>query len=375
MPQGSGQPESGLLLPFAMKVAALADCHLDHGRHNGQWNDTAWNAAIDSIADGGYDACLIVGDLFERGQAAGEAINLAGWSMKRLARAGVPVVYVVGNHEWIRVPPGHRPASHALGVIDGVQVAAEAGWVRAGDLSVACLPWPTAEAEPQPESARRLAELADSHEGPRLAAAHAMVTGAKAMTRHGSEMDLASASTSTAALGDIDVPQAFSRTLLGHVHRRQNLSETCSYVGSIDRITFADEGQKRGYSELVWDDENRAWSETLIEVATREFRTLAPGDPLDGLDKGTFIRLDLDKGDQGDFDWKQARRLGLRICSPTGGKTAIDYDSAAEQAEEAMHGQAVDLMDLLGAWMKSSDQPERLHQPIREEAIRRGWAA
>ena len=358
-----------------MKIAALADCHIDHGRHNGQWNNEAWADAMSKIGAGGYDACLIVGDMFERGQAAGEALNLVGESLKGLVRQGIQVVYVVGNHEWIRVPPGHRPAALTLGLIDGVHVMSEPGWVKAGELDVACLPWPLVDGEQQEESAKRLKDEASGIDGPRIAAAHAMVVGAKGLTRHGSEMDLASAGSATAGMADVDEPDVFARTLLGHVHRRQDLSPTCSYVGSIDRITFADEGQTRGYSELVWDEITSSWSEKLVTVATRDFKTIAPGADLEGIPKGTFIRMNLDEGDEGEFNWKDARRLGLKVCAPTGKQAAMDYDIVMKEAAEAMYGQTVDLMELLSTWMDSAGTPDRLKKPVFNEARERGWAA
>ena len=51
-----------------VKAAVLVDCHFDHGVH-GLWADLAWERAITTIVEGGYQAAIFGGDLFHSGPA------------------------------------------------------------------------------------------------------------------------------------------------------------------------------------------------------------------------------------------------------------------------------------------------------------------
>ena len=355
----------------------MADCHFDHGRH-GEWNESAWDRAVGRIAAHDFNACIISGDLFERGQATGEALNRVAHSLMEIVGSGTPVVYLLGNHEWIRVPSGNRTAASVLDCIDGVTVVDRPSIVEAGEVLVAALPWPVPGGESQADSAARLAEELDARCGsgdPRIAAAHSMVTGAKAKLRHGSEVDLAMLSgEATATLAEIDLTEAFARTLLGHVHRRQKLSETCGYIGAIDRITFADEGQKRGFSVLTWDGDTGGWTEKLSATATREFLTVPPHADLDEIAEGTLVRVDVDMGDSSDFNPREAARRGIRYCGTVGGGRAVDVDKLAGDVDDAMYDDNIDLIELVEAMLESEGiDDDRLRRRVRAHARRMGW--
>ena len=360
-----------------MRVAVLADCHIDHGRH-GEWNDSAWSKAVKRISSNQFDCCIIAGDLFERGQSTGEALNMVASSAMEIVESGTPVVYLLGNHEWIRVPAGNRAAASVLDCIDGVTVVDRPALVDVGDLVVAAMPWPVTGEEPQGEAAARLADEMQNRVGkgePRVAAAHAMVTGAKAKMRYGSEVDLAILSgESTAALSEIDVPDVFVRTVLGHVHRRQDLSDSCGYVGAIDRITFADEGQKRGFSVLTWDEGTDRWESRLSVVGNRDFATIAPHADLDEIAEGTFVRVDVEQGDFSDFNKRDAALRGLRFCGTVGGGRSVNVDELVCEADDAVYGDNVDLMELVDIMLESEGiDDDRLRNAVRNHARALGW--
>jgi DNA repair exonuclease SbcCD nuclease subunit len=64
-----------------------------------------------------------------------------------------------------------------------------------------------------------------------------------------------------------DIPAAFSAVLCGHIHRFQVLTKDLEgkslaarvfYPGSIDRVSFAERNEKKGYLVLEFDSENFA---------------------------------------------------------------------------------------------------------------------
>ena len=93
-----------------MKVAVLADCHVDHGVHQ-RWASTAWKRATTDIANETFDVCVVAGDLFHTGKPVSEAVMVCVDGLKTMTAAGVQVLVVAGNHEWIRVRSrdAHRP--------------------------------------------------------------------------------------------------------------------------------------------------------------------------------------------------------------------------------------------------------------------------
>lgn len=104
-----------------MKVAVLADCHIDHGVH-GEWADGAWDNATRTIADEGFDAAVVAGDLFHTGKPSTEAMLRCASGLRRMTEAGTQVLVIAGNHEWsgVKATEGHRPPVMLFEDIDGV---------------------------------------------------------------------------------------------------------------------------------------------------------------------------------------------------------------------------------------------------------------
>ena len=287
-----------------MLVSVISDGHLDHGVH-GLWNIHAWQRACKTIIAEQHDVCVVSGDLFHTGNPMGEAILQAAQGMRRMVEAGVAVVYVCGNHEWIGVDVsrGHRPAAMALNEIDGVTVTTKPKVLTLDSgLHLALMPWPAPAMGSEGahlDSIRRVIDTCDGVDEPCLAIAHAAVAETKL---RGSEIELAALTREwTVARSEIDIPEVLGHTALGHIHQRIALSPTCGYVGSIEAITFADEGQDKGFSVLSFEDGE--WHEELEVVGHRNFATLQ----LDGidqqierLDEGTIVRVEIPEGGHDD---------------------------------------------------------------------------
>ena len=283
-----------------MRVAVLADCHIDQG-HHGYWATEAWESAIGYVKDHEVDALLIAGDTFKDGKPIGAALKFVSEGMEEAVRAGCEVLMILGNHEMIRAGGGDRrwPSAMVLGKIPGVRMVAEPELVTLNSgLQIAALPWPDAGAEQQPVSAARLAEQIKP-DGPRMLLGHTDITGGAV---RGSETELPVVTGSaTAAVSDIDVPEAFSASLLGHIHIRHSFSDTCGYVGSLEALGFHDEGRVGGFSVLEWNDDSGRWSHEFQQAGVRSFVTvtleeIAAGN-LDQYSPDTLMRVRLMPGE------------------------------------------------------------------------------
>lgn len=244
----------------AMRAVVLADCHIDHNRHNLHAFD-AWTEATTWVADHEVDVVVIAGDTFNTGRVLGPALNVANDGLRRMGAAGCEVVLIAGNHEWIGVPRPSQSKSLLIEAqvdVTGVSVAtATAKHVRlASGCHVAALPWHQPGLEGSQQQSADM--LADSFTGlspdePRLLAAHAAIGGTTVQLPRGSEIDLAMLTDEpTLPLAAVNRPELFSFSALGHIHNRQELAPDCWYVGSNDQMTFADTNTIKGFSVLDW---------------------------------------------------------------------------------------------------------------------------
>ena len=359
-----------------MNVAFVADCHLDHGIH-GLWADDAWEIATTAIAAGEYDAAVLGGDLFHSGRPVPEAVLRCMAGIERMTAAGVRVLVIAGNHEWngVRTKDLHRPPTAVLGELGGmsgvVAVTHPQGVRLCENLWVAALPWPAPgrhlSGSGQPEAAARLADEAAAVDGPRLAVAHAAVGG---FHLTGSETEMAALSTkSTADLSDLDVPEAFQRTLMGHYHGRRALSPTCGYVGGLEAFTFADEGRTGGWSSLHYDGDS--WTETFVPAGVQRFVTLRSDTPIDSLEPGTVVRVEVRDGEsRWDFDLSHLRDAGMRFAGfydPHGGTV----EAAAVPPPQG----PLDMVELLARWSDTKGLSAKERVLVNDAAGRvLGWA-
>ena len=346
----------------AMRIAVLADCHIDHGAH-GHWADPAWRAATTEIAKNGFDAAVVAGDLFHTGRPSAEAMLRCAEGLRNMASAGVRVVLIAGNHEWagVRAVDRHRPPLLMFEEIDGVTALMEPQSCRVGDAWIGCLPWPAPGAhEAGMTQAQEALLLADEAErildGPTLLVAHAAV--GEALPHPGSEIEIAPAaatSSLTAHLADLDL-EPFDRIALGHVHSRLALTETCGYVGSLEAFTFIDEGRVGGFSEFRHGGGGEGWEEVWHPAGQRRFATVGIGEDLSTLKEGTIVRVLIADGQSpADMSQQTIEDAGLVFAGwkddrPVGDDTDACESMGLPEAGMLDHG------ELLSEWA----QRERL---------------
>ncbi len=257
-----------------MKLLHFADAHIDmsnYGRHDPETGlpvrvmdflnslDTIVEAAIREKVD----LVLFAGDAYKDRNPAPTFQREWGKRIMRLARAEIPVLLLVGNHD-LSPALGRAHALDAFQTLDvpNVQVIDRPAFLSAADLGlplqVIALPWISrsgmmAYLDLRPENpsevydllGEKLQSLVDAWVEerdpslPLILTAHASVEGAS----YGGER--------TVMLGnDLTLPGSlvknpvFNYVALGHIHKPQDLNEGAQppviYPGSIERVDFGE---------------------------------------------------------------------------------------------------------------------------------------
>ena len=201
---------------------------------------TAVSERVDCIVHGG--------DLFYRSKIPASLVQTVFLPMKKVADAGIPFFIVPGNHERSRIPYSMLALHPKIHIFDGPRTFVE----NIGGLSVAFAGFPYWRNDVRKEFPKLLAatdwkaKCADVN----LLCVHhcfegAMVGQHNYVFRYGKDV-----------VRLRDLPSQFAAVLTGHVHRYQVLKQDLSwrslntpvvYPGSIERTSFAEKDEEKGY--------------------------------------------------------------------------------------------------------------------------------
>lgn len=206
----------------------------------------ALNAEVDCVVHGG--------DIFYRSKVPARLVETVFEPLKRIADNGVPVYLVPGNHERSSIPHGHlaahplihiydRPRTFTLQINGGVLALAGFAFQRSGIrkdllglLEQTC--WRRAKADCY------VLCIHQSVDG-------ATVGPADYMFRYAQDV-----------VKITDIPSEFAAVLAGHIHRFQVLTTNTHgmplpspifYPGSIERTSFAEKDEEKGYLILEFE--------------------------------------------------------------------------------------------------------------------------
>jgi exonuclease SbcD len=305
------------------RLVVVADVHVDHGRwgttnpttgRNRAWESAhrtfraAGQVAIDTAADG----FVVAGDLFLNGRPTAEAAEMAAEVLRTVAAAGIPVTLILGNHELRGIPAGLRHPLLRFVDIDGVAVVDEPAVVHTRDgVGFLAVPWPKraellaaldatglAPAEADATIAAHVCDLiedfADGFDTPTVLIGHLAVAEASfGGGSKGSEVLLAPvASEPVIPVAALEVDN-ISAVVLGHIHNRQAVGTRTHYVGSPDRVDFAEEHDPKGVT-VIDIDADGSCTVAFVETPARRLRTVNVDAPdLDGLDAEWLVRVRL----------------------------------------------------------------------------------
>lgn len=255
-----------------MKIARSADWHFRSSDLDAAFAQAT--ALADRVIDEGCDLLVIPGDIFHRatihdeGGSTGQIAEAVILILDRIARAGVQIVIVDGDHD---IPgAGARAATTVLDHRHNIHVFHRPGtWttrdIESGDkpLAIACVPWQWGASNAEEViaqivdnarslGARNIMLLAHvSVDGMRLnhaiAAEHAPEKLARSRTWRVSRAFIESLPVSWIALGDY--------------HLRQAITPTAHYIGALRQLGYGEEGNPAGFDILDTETGEITWIE------------------------------------------------------------------------------------------------------------------
>lgn len=262
---------------------------------------------VDRAIDEQFDVVLFAGDAFKNRDPSPTLQREFARRILRLARADIPIVIVIGNHDMPNVLSRATPVEiYQVLEIPGVHVCRSIESLtvstRSGPLQVVALPWIPRSGLLGVQQYRDLDDQELDRETPRLVSeaiadalsrldpsrpavllAHVSLQGATL----GVEQSIMLGKDITVGRDDLHARQ-FDYVALGHIHKHQVIGThpPVVYAGSPERIDFGEERESKGYVvvEIVDGADSRDTSFEFVELAARRFETLridAPGDSPD----------------------------------------------------------------------------------------------
>jgi exonuclease SbcD len=292
-----------------MKIIHFADLHLgieNYGRIDPATGLSSrlgdFLAALDELVDYALaekvDLVVFCGDAYKTREPTQTQQREFARRINRLASSNIPVFLLIGNHDMPNAI-GRATATEIFDTlaVKNVTVASKPGThkiqTKNGMIQIVALPWLRRSALLTREDTKnlnleqvnqRLQEaltqaiasqaVALDPSLPTMLAAHVSVSAARA----GSESMMAIGQEPVLLLSNIGLP-AFDYVALGHIHRRQVLSENppVVYSGSLERVDFSEENDAKGFYvvEIGPGKTDRKVSYDFHPVHARRFFTIA----------------------------------------------------------------------------------------------------
>ncbi|MEE8397199.1 MAG: metallophosphoesterase [bacterium] len=243
-----------------VKILLLGDTHLGFDlpfrpriqrRRRGQDFFANFQTALRPALEGEVDFVVHGGDLLFRSRVPAELVAMAFEPLKRVADAGVPVVLVPGNHERSRIPARLLAVHPLIHIFDepGTFVAEARG------MRVAFGGFPYFRQGVRRHFGGLVAQtgLLAQNADVRLLCMHHCFEGS---TVGPNDFVFRGAPDVVRAA---DVPMGLAALLSGHIHRFQVLRRALNggllaapvfYPGSVERTSFAEMGERKGYLVL-----------------------------------------------------------------------------------------------------------------------------
>ncbi len=244
-----------------MRVLHIADLHA--GKTLGKVSrnpDLAYalEQVVQFSRESSPDLVLVAGDVFDKANPDNESKEMIFEFFLRLRDLGVEVVVIAGNHDSYDFMKSIRGLSKLANVHIYDRPSRENYLFQAGDLKVACLPYPserviTSAGEESKRSyaelvSRFIAFLAKQVEDARhrILLAHLFVAGSR-YTKTEREATV----TQHYAVPPGSLPEAFDYVALGHVHRYQRIESAPTYAyytGTPYQLDFSEAGEDKFFN-------------------------------------------------------------------------------------------------------------------------------
>ena len=324
-----------------------------------------FDQVVDYAARNEADLVLIAGDAYKSRDPSQTHQREFVRRVATLVNRGIPVFLLTGNHD-IAHSPTRATALAIFPTLDvaGVTVAERFGThrveTRSGPLQVVALPWirrgqllardehqgaPIDEVTRYIEedlTARILTEADALDPGvPAILAAHVTVNGAVSSSERSMMLGRDYAlQPSTVAL------PAFDYVALGHIHKHQTLiaSPPVVYPGSLQRVDFSEEDDRKGFCVVDIDPaaprgDRTRWQH--VPVDARRFVTIDVNVPVDAEDPTALVTRRIEQVDVNDA----IVRVHVTVPAPLAGRvnerairdTLAGAHSVAAVSREVIH--------------------------------------
>lgn len=296
-------------MPHAINLLHLADIHIGMENYGRLDSRTGLNSrvvdflrrmsqAIDVALEREVDVCIFAGDAYKNQRPNPTYQREFARRIKRLADNDVPVILLVGNHD---MASADRAASSLdiFGVLNvpGVTVAAREAvhqitCRRGQPLQVATVPYPQRSRLLAHDEFRNLTlddldmalgnivhqniedlagEVRQKPDVPAVLTAHFSVSEAQ----QGSEQSVM-IGRDVVVLKSLLADPTWDYVALGHIHKHQELNKgqhpPIVYPGSLERIDFGEEAERKGFVMVELDRGRADWE--FVPVKARQFVTV-----------------------------------------------------------------------------------------------------
>jgi DNA repair exonuclease SbcCD nuclease subunit len=256
-----------------MRIVHVADTHLGYSAFRKVDEENGLNQRemdvydafehfVDEVLDMGPDAVLHSGDLFDSVRPTNRALSFALDQLSRITQADIPVVVIAGNHSIPRL----RETGSVMKILDhipGVNAVFRGRLERILVDQMAVHAIPHIEGEGMHE---QLAEFRpDGDAEYNVGMLHGGVVGLGVF-----KMD----EFNETLINTSYLREDFDYIALGHYHECTEVMSNACYSGSIERLSFSEAGQRKGFLEVDLDSLKRRFH----QVETRPMLDLGPID-------------------------------------------------------------------------------------------------
>lgn len=399
----------------AIKFIHLSDIHLGvetHGKinpatgKNTRLEDVlrSLDSVVNTAINESVDLVLIAGDVFHRENPhPTEEIEFAKRVGRLVAEAGAKVIIALGNHDY----PAAFGKAAAVEIfpalsLDGVSVARKPEVLSIqtskGVVQVACLPWArtgtllakeeyktlNSESLKMEMEKRLIGIIRGLIEGidksrPALFLGHIALRDAKLS---GTE-DVSAFLTSEPELPVSELSNsAFCYAALGHIHKFQNLNQgnypPIIYSGSIERIDFSEEREKKGFVIGEISEGRNGWEcdFDFVETPARRFLTIELNEILDEdailarldgenvEDAVVRLRYNVSEAEQ-EINEKKVREA---LCKAYSVKIERIFENPKKMMRRTEISKAMDIAEALEAYIASKPELKNISEDMKKYA-------